>query len=182
MVAVETGPSGYETIALIAAGIGAITGISALVWNIAEFRLTGPRVKGQLLFGAVGPAGLVSTRETHLRDWQTLARQGFVEPLVGIEVVNSGRASTQVHHFSCRLSNGFALSDVQLSVNQPIPFVLEPHRSERFWLPAQEVKILVESARGTSLPVKHMTMEVEITGPKTVSTKSFTFSAHGASP
>ena len=172
---VGAGPTGYETIALIAAGIGAITGVAALAWNVAEFRLTGPRVKGQLIFGAVGPGGIVSTRHGPPRDWKMLARQGFVEPLVGIEVVNSGRASTQVHHFSCRLSNGFALSDAQLSVNQPIPFVLEPHRSERFWLPAQEVKVLVESARGAGLPVKHLTMEVEITGPKTVSTKSFTF-------
>lgn len=106
-----SGPSGYDVAAFIFAGIAAAMAVAALVWNIAEYPLTGPRVKGHLLFGAAGSGGLVSKRGSPPPNAQAIASQGFTEPLVCIELVNGGRVSTQVHHFSCRLSNGFGIME-----------------------------------------------------------------------
>jgi hypothetical protein len=60
--------------------------------------------------------------------------QGFTELFIGIELVTRGRVSTQVHHFGCRLSNGFSIVDVTQTVNKPLPFILESHQSEMFWV------------------------------------------------
>lgn len=97
-----SGPSGYDLAALITAGIAAAMAVAALVWNLAEYRLTGPRIKAHLLFGAAGWGGLVSKKGSPPSNAQAIASQGFTEQLVGIELVNRGRVSTQVHHFGCR--------------------------------------------------------------------------------
>ena len=141
-----TGPSGYDIAALIIAGIAGAMALASVVWNIAEFRLSGARIKVNLLFGAVGPSGLVSFPSIP-RDWQLLVSQGFTEPLVGINVVNKGRASTVVEHFRCRLSNGFALADAQLQFNPDLRFVLEPHRSETWRLQTRDVMALAKASR-----------------------------------
>ncbi len=49
-----TGPSGYDIIALVVAGVGVILGAASLGWNLAEFRLSGPRVKVHLMFRGTG--------------------------------------------------------------------------------------------------------------------------------
>jgi hypothetical protein len=169
-----TGPSGYDIAALIIAGIAAAMALASLVWNIADFRLSGPRIKVNLLFGAIGDSGLVSS-QSKPDDWRTFAKQGFTKPLVGIHVVNSGRASTVVEHYRCRLSNGFALAEMQLEVNPSLRYVLEPHRSETWWLPATAITGLAKASRNVGQPpISTAHMEVEITGPKTLRTKSFT--------
>lgn len=168
----NTGPSGYDIAALIIAGIAGAMALASLVWNIAEFRLSGPRVKVELCFGAVGPAGLVSAPAPP-RDPQFIIRQGFTDPLVGINVVNRGRVSTEVHHFRCKLSNGFALADVQAGFNPPLPFVLDPHRAQTWWLPAMEVNALVHASGRVGDSARRAHMEIDITGPKTHRTKSF---------
>ncbi len=169
-----SGPSGYDIAALIIAGLAAAMALAALVWNIAEYRLTEPRVKAHLMFGAAGAGGLVSKRGSPPSDWCVIASQGFTAPLIGVELVNRGRASTEVHHFGCRLSNEFSINDVGHMANKPLPFILEPHRSAMFWVPAQEVIILVGLTRQQGRPAKTAHMEVEITGPKTVRTKLLT--------
>jgi hypothetical protein len=57
----STGPSGYDIAALIIAGLAAAMALASIIWNIAEYRLTGPRIKVRLVFGAAGPGGLVSS-------------------------------------------------------------------------------------------------------------------------
>jgi hypothetical protein len=169
-----SGPSGYDIAALIIAGIAAAMAVAALVWNIAEYRLTGPRIKAHLLFGAAGWGGLVSKRGSPPSNAQAISSQGFTETLVGIELVNQGRVSTQVHHFGYRLSNGFSIMDVGHAVNKPLPFILEPHQSEMFWVSAGEVATLVSVTAQSARAATTAHMEAEITGPKTVRTKPFT--------
>jgi hypothetical protein len=61
MVAASS-PSSYDIIALAIAGVGVVLGAVSLGWNLAEFRLSGPRVKVHLMFGSRGAEGLVSKR------------------------------------------------------------------------------------------------------------------------
>jgi hypothetical protein len=91
--------------------------------------------------------------------------------------VNKGRAPTEVQHFRCKLSNGFALADAVYPISPPIPFVLEPQRSKTWWLPAQEVNAIQYASKGIGKPATTAHMEVDTTGPKTWRTKSFPLTA-----
>ena len=64
--------------------------------------------------------------------------------------------------------------DVGHAVNKPLPFILEPHQSEMFWVPAIQVTNLVKMTGQSGRPATTAHMEAEITGPKTVRTKPFT--------
>src|SRR4051812_15126384 len=129
-------PTAYDYIGLAVASLGVLLGGASLIWNLFEFRLTGPHVKVTLLFGAVGPGGLVSKREPLTpNDMGNLASQGFTEPLVGVEVVNDGRSPTTVTRFSCQVTGGFGFVKPGLSINPELPCRIEPHTTTTFWIP-----------------------------------------------
>lgn len=144
-----TGPTGYDIIALIVAGVGVILGAASLGWNLAEFRLSGPRIKAHLMFGALGNGGIASKRGREQPDWRRMAEQGLTEPLVGIEVVNVGRTPTEVQHFSCDLTGGFGYANPALPYNPPLSFKLDPHATKTLWLPLREVLTLAQVIRDT---------------------------------
>jgi hypothetical protein len=106
-VTAATAPTGYDVIALVIGGIGLVLAVASLTWNFVEYRLSGPRVKVNLLVGARNAGGIVSTHDTST-GWSLFVSQGFTNPLVGVEVANVGRAATEVQSFTAKLSNGSA--------------------------------------------------------------------------
>ena len=172
----SSGPTGYDTIALVVAIVGLVLAVASLVWNFAVFRLSGPRIKVYLQFGARGPGGIATRRGPRQPDWGQLSNQGLDEPLVGVEVVNVGRAAIDVQRCNCRLSKeGYAYFDHRLPVNRPFPFRLEAHASESWWVPLGPViglGVVVARGQGSKERITAR-MEVETTGRRPVRTEPF---------
>jgi hypothetical protein len=127
------------------------------------------------MFGALGNGGIASKRGSEQPDWGRLAEQGLSEPLVGIEVVNVGRTSTEVQHFSCELTGGFGYANPGLPNNPPLPFRLDPHTPKALWLPLREVLTLAEVIRetGQTAGMLRGTVSVQVAGPRTFRTEPF---------
>lgn len=176
LLANPTGPSGYDVIALVVAGLGLVLGVASLTWNFTAFRLSGPRIKVHLKIGAIGNGGIVSKRGPQPPDWQQLVKQGWTEPLIGVEVVNVGRTATDVDGFSCDFADGFGFTNPGLPYNPSMPLRLEPHTAKDLWLPLRDVVAVPEAARASGLSSGRArgSMSVKVAGPKTYRTQSFT--------
>jgi hypothetical protein len=164
------GPTGYDIIALIIAGLGLILAVAALSWNIAEYRLSDPRVKVHLRIGARRDDAIISTRGAKPPDWQPLVSQGFKEPLLGIEVANVGRFATEVQSCNCRLPNGFGYFEEQYPGNPALPYRLESHATQTWWVPLVPVRAVAAASGQGGLTGQ---MEVQVTGPRTKQTERF---------
>jgi hypothetical protein len=165
------GPTGYDIITLVIALLGVALGAASLTWNIAAHRLSGPVVKVELRLGARRPDAVVSTRGVEPPDLEMLIGQGFTEPIVGVEVTNDGRARTEIQDVTCRLSNGIGFFMHQYPGNPTLSYRLEGGASETWWVPALAIRdIAAASAAGQNLTA---CLEVRVTGPRTLRTKSF---------
>jgi hypothetical protein len=169
-VTAATAPTDYDVIALVIGGIGLVLAVVSLTWNLVEYRLSGPRVKVNLLVGAGNAGGIVSTRDTST-DRSVFVSQGFTNPLVGVEVANVGRAATDVQSFTPKLSNGFGYYEPEFPGNPPLPHRLEAHATQTRWVPLHGVRAAAFASGDERASVY---MEVQITGPRTLRTRSFT--------
>ncbi len=126
-------PTALDIVTLVIAVVGAVTGIGALFWNIAEFRLTGPRVKVRIQAAMLSkPMGTAIVGPVEV--WQQTSDPRFDEQAVGIEVRNVGRFPATVQKYQVNLTGGAAFSYMQSLVGPPVPHRLEPGDKETWYI------------------------------------------------
>lgn len=167
--------SGANAITLVLAIIGIVLGVASLSWQAASFFLAGPRVKVQLLRGAVGQSGIVTgpigaVRSSH----DHLISQGFEEELLSINVVNHGRLAVSVERWHAVFENGMQFTQPRDPINADFPYRLQPHDSQTWHvrmsslLPIIQASYASETWRG---PHQRVWMSVTLAGDKTKRTK-----------
>lgn len=146
--------SGPSTVVLVVAVLGLVLSTASLVWQAATYRLNGPRVRVELLVGAVssyGGAGGMATAPvgpTWQRDLAALRQQGMAEPMVAVRARNIGRAPTTVTDVGATFDTGAAYTLAGGTPGSaPLPHRLEAEDSAVWWLPLGEVAGIV---RGTA--------------------------------
>jgi hypothetical protein len=121
---------------LVLAMVGAATGVFAILWNITQFVLAGPRVKVSIKEGITDGFQVVTGPGV----WTNQMHRGFgpMSPIVAIEVTNKGRLPVTISNASAVLSNQMAFSSIE-DMNHR----LDPYSSYTWRLPADQISTMV---------------------------------------
>ena len=139
-----------DTTTLVIAVVGLALAAASLAWQAATFALTGSRVKAEILHGALGRGGLVTSPPDKWtpNSRAVLASQGFSQEVVAVEVRNVGRMPATVQKVTAYLDNGVGL--VQEQSNKPLPCRLEAGSSEKWCCAQQSPRASSHGRRSTS--------------------------------
>ena len=122
-----------DIVTLVVAVFGALLGLAALVWNIAEFRLAGPRVKV-----AIKAAVISKAMEDAITGLEAVWTQNFDprinERAVAIWVRNVGRFPTSIETYRVDVAEGYAFTDTQSLVGPPVPHRLEAGEAATWYI------------------------------------------------
>ncbi|WP_329553667.1 hypothetical protein [Streptomyces sp. NBC_00696] len=139
-------------ISLVLSIIALCVGIANLTWQLALFLLNGPRISVQMKIGAVGRGGMASTPVENVQHLEqqllSLREQGFGEPVLAIEVVNTGRLGVELLSYGAELSSGISFAPVGEAITEtPMPYFLEPHRQATWAMPLSSAVRVVEATK-----------------------------------
>lgn len=137
-----------DVAALSVAIVSLVLAALSLGWQIAQFLLTGARVRAGLKAGLLGSGGaLVWPVTTRQVDVERYRQQGFTDPVFAIEVRNTGRMSIAVEQVKVRFEGwGAEFHEPEAPYNPPSPTRLEPHSSKTWYVNADTVKAAARSA------------------------------------
>lgn len=135
-----------EIITLVIAVFAAVVSVASLTWQVAEWRLSGHRVKVDLLLGAMGRGGLATGKMG--ADLRTVMRQGFTDLTVVVRAKNVGRQPVTLTGYDVGFGSGFALSSHAEPMNPDFPFRLETGTSVDFFTPLDHVAAAIDATRG----------------------------------
>ena len=129
-----------EVSALAVAIVSLVLSAVAIGWQVANYLLTGVRVKVETRYGALAAGGLVSwDRPPAEWELQQLGEYGPVQPLTVVRVRNVGRATTSVESVGVDVGGGTVFQQLSGLPNPELPHRLEGQSAQSFMLDAQEV-------------------------------------------
>lgn len=138
---------------LVIAVFGAIVGTASLTWNVVQFLLAGPRPKAHLIVGAVTPGQHLVTGPASAAIFETfdrLAKEGYTQRVIGVKVVNHGRAPTRVQRWSVKCAqSGISVTPIGDTIGPTLPYDLAPQTSETWVVDFQTAYALVHATAQT---------------------------------
>ncbi|SCL17741.1 hypothetical protein GA0070616_1348 [Micromonospora nigra] len=120
------------TASLIVAICGLVLACLSLGWQAANYVLTGGRVKVRLRVGAMNAGGMITAHPRNLNpEWLAdIARQGYPQPIVAVEVANVGRLPVTVTRWKLTHARGPSFVPIGESIGKPLPCRLDVGESE----------------------------------------------------
>ena len=138
MQAVDQGPTGLDYITLIIAVFGAVLGAAAFVWQIASFKMSGPRIVVRLAAGWIGPSGALvfEVQDT----WEPIDRpnENFIEECFAVQVHNAGRMPASITGWWLQIGPA-SLGQHVSPWNKPCPHRLEAYAEETWFVDRDQV-------------------------------------------
>jgi hypothetical protein len=143
--------------------------MAGLGWALVSHRLTGPRVRVEVVGARFGDRGAL------LADLEGVAtvsssESGYQERAVGLRVFNRGRTATSIDSWSLAIGPGAAYT-LPEPPNRPLPHRLEPNSSEVFLSPARFVSATVATLARSNMPATYLQGVVNLGDGTTVTTK-----------
>jgi hypothetical protein len=156
---------------------GAVVATASLTWNVVQFLLGGARPKAHLVVGALSPSGgLIAgpPSDNAFRTVARLAKEGYPRPVIGVKVINHGRAPARVQKWSLKcMAAGVAYTPIGDSIGPTLPHDLPAQASETWVVDLQFARALVHTAATSERNPEPVRVIVELgTGRTLVSRKS----------
>lgn len=173
-MSVAIAESTSDALTLVIAIVGLVLAAASLAWQAATFLMTGARVKVKLQRGALGPGGCVLGPVSGGMPPEELAQQGYVDPVLAVEVTNVGRLPTTITGWHAVLENGILFSNPLDPTNPELPYRLEA-QSRAIWyadLRAIQAAVTASYSSGvTKQAHQKVGMSVDLASGKTIETK-----------
>ena len=150
----------FDVVTLIVAIVGAFMGLAALVWNVAEYRLTGPRVKVEIK-AAMPSTGMDGAMTGPEDVWSQHLDPRFSDRAVAIKVRNVGRFPATVESYQVDIAEGYAFSYVQSLLGPPVPHRMEAGEAETWFIEFDAVKAF-KDAVGATVDLKDHTVRASL--------------------
>lgn len=131
----QPGPTTLDLITLVLAIIGTVGTVALTVWAIAEWRLSGGRVRVTLLAAALGGGGVAISGKS-LDVWRT--DPTFNQQAFAVEVRSTGRLPVTVEKWAILCARG-SVSLLENVWGPTLPHRLEAISSATWYLPADGV-------------------------------------------
>jgi len=141
-----------DTAAIIIAIVGLFVSALSFGWQIATWALSGRRVKVRLIHGVEGRGGFAAgpvKRGGAPNDIRSMRSQGWSgREVLGIEVVNIGRANVTIKKYSVHpAGGGMSYTPHGDAIGPSLPFRLEPGESETWYSDMQDARALLKSLK-----------------------------------
>ena len=136
--------SGLDIATLVIAVAGLVTAAVSLSWQVVVHRLTGSRVRVELVMGALAGDAYVSGPAATF-DPASLIAQGFGPLVVGVRGRNVGRLAVDITHWDIYTGDGFGYTLPGYPLNPNLPHRLEPGSTVTFLYPIDHVRALITS-------------------------------------
>lgn len=150
------------------AALGVLLGALSLGWQVRTFALSGGRVKVELRVGAAHGSGshMVTgpIRPATRGQAEALQSQGYVRPVVAVQVRNVGRLAVTVSGWSLVTSpGGTAFSPVGQSMGPPLPHRLEAGAEETWAVETAPIMAMIHATASVlKIPAEQMTVRGRI--------------------
>jgi hypothetical protein len=138
--------AGMDVVTLVIAVGGLALSAVSLTWQVVQHRLSGSRVKAELLWGGRGPDRIISGPVRG--DLRQLRGAGVTETIMGVRGRNVGRLPVDITDFAIELDGGMSYSLPGWQVNPSTPHRLEPGSVASFYVPLDDVNATIEAVRG----------------------------------
>jgi hypothetical protein len=164
--------------ALAIAIFSTVIATASLTWNVVQFLLGGARPRAQLIVGALSDGGGLVSGQPSEGLFRTLARltgESYTHPVIGVKVINCGRAPARVQNWSVKcIDAGVALTPVGDSIGPELPHDLPAGANETWVVDLRSARAMVHaSATATHGRTEPVRVVVELgTGKILVSSKS----------
>jgi hypothetical protein len=163
---------GFQVVTLVIAVLGLALSVAALTWQAVTFVLSGSRAKVELLHGAHDGMSGVITGPPVANALQQAVQQGYVHEVIGAAVRNVGRMPVTVERMQAVLANGIKIH-WQEQLGPPMPFRLEAHSSERWYMPMLPVRQAIQTSHQAwgQANAQDVHVEVDLGTGKTVKSR-----------
>lgn len=123
---------GSDTLTTVVAVAGLVLALASLAWQAWSFRLSGSRVSVALRAGMrnASGSGITAPGALTTAGMQLMQHQGFTQPVLAVEVTNSGRSPTNVLSVKILYDNGAAYAETHHTPS--LPFRIDAE-SEQTW-------------------------------------------------
>jgi hypothetical protein len=111
--------------------VGAVSGVTSLLWQLWSFRLSGSRVSVELVQAWLGPSGAVVGTPGSFKE-DVPPAEDLVLQCWGIQVRNRGRLPTSIASCSLEVGAASAFATPSLYNNPQLPHTLDPEH-EATW-------------------------------------------------
>lgn len=157
-----SGPTTLDIVTLVVAIFGALMGLAALVWQIAQHSLTGARVRVELKSAMLGPGGaVVAPQDQAWRQADQIRPNGYSTPAYAVTVINRGRFPATVESVSFVVGGGLGYRPVADLIGPELPHRIEGGSAGTWYVNARAVWA-TEDASATVLNTPRSGVKAEI--------------------
>jgi hypothetical protein len=156
-----------DAVTLAIAVLGLVLSVVSIVWQIAEHRLSGARIKVDLRWGAIGDRGIVSGevgRDLGLGQFPGLTERVFV-----VVARNVGRLPVDIAGVAIRFRGDISYRSTERWIHNPtLPHRLEAGSAMTFYLSHDDVMAGVAAAQVIAPGRRTLRGQVELATGKTL--------------
>jgi hypothetical protein len=132
---------------LVIAVVGLVLSAVSVTWQVLQHRLSGPRVRVELLWGGIGGGRVVTGP---IRGTLDSFAGGFpnsqaVEPIAAVRGRNIGRLPVDVTAFAVEFDGGHSVGFPGWNLNPTSPHTLKPGSAVVFYLPLNLVDATIRA-------------------------------------
>ena len=127
-----------DVVTLVIAVVGLVLSVASLCWQVAQHRLSGPRVRAELLWGGIAHDRAVTGP---IKGTLEVFRHAGVDtPVIAVKGRNHGRLPIDVTGFTVEMDGGGGYSLPGWRFNPSLPHRLESGSEVTFYLPLEDVE------------------------------------------
>lgn len=167
-----------DVVTLIVAILGFAIALVSCVWQIATWFWSTARPRATMLHGILveSGGGLSITRAVGKNGEpypvQQLRQQGYGGPeVIGIEVVNHGRAPMTVRRFDLKHESGASFVPTGQVTGPAFPHRIEPGASESWFVPAEMIREASAAVSEVSKTGRTVSIEATLATGKTIKSR-----------
>lgn len=130
-----------DVVTLVIAVLGLVLSVASLCWQVAQHRLSGPRVRAELLWGGMAHDRVVTGP---LRgSLEAFSHAGVTTAIIAVKGRNHGRLPIDVTDFTVEIEGGGGYSLAGWRPNPPLPHRLEAGSEVAFYVPMGQIETAV---------------------------------------
>lgn len=155
----------------VIATLSLLVALTALGWNITQWRLSGGRPRATLVLGALAPGGAIVAEPGFdlARNFDQLAAQGYDRRVIGVRVTNTGRTAIRVQRWAVQCEDsGIAYVPLADAIGPTLPYSVEAGAQESWLVDLQTASALTYANEGVSGKREPVRVTVELADGQTL--------------
>lgn len=163
--------SGTLIVAIVALAVSSFS----FAWQLAQYALTGARVRLEMVVGASDGQTVVHQSAGKAFDWNRMAAQGFTAPVVGMTIRNRGRLPISITSWAFPFETGPSVGLIglgRLNPGKTLPHRLDAGAAETWFADAGDFSRAAAAWRSIGKEPGRLFATVDLATGKSVRSKN----------